>query len=68
MPDRNEATTECPKCSGRGKYADPGRALVQVTCERCKGSGKVREGSEQGNDHPAPEPRKIPFGQSPQEE
>ncbi len=68
MPDSNEANTECPKCSGRGKYADPARALVQVTCERCEGSGTVPEGSQQDDDQPAAEPRKVPFGQSPRKQ
>jgi len=35
-------TKKCPRCEGRGKYADPEKGpLVQITCPSCEGSGRV---------------------------
>lgn len=60
----SDDTKDCPRCSGRGKYADPQQApLVQITCPRCEGSGRVPADSP--DEPPAQEPRKIPFGSSP---
>jgi DnaJ-class molecular chaperone len=59
----NDDTKDCPRCSGRGKYADPHRALVQITCPRCEGSGRVPADSP--DEPPAKEPTQIPFGHNP---
>jgi DnaJ-class molecular chaperone len=57
-------TKDCPRCSGRGKYADPQKGpLVQITCERCDGSGRVS--SDTPDEPPAKEPTQIPFGSNP---
>jgi DnaJ-class molecular chaperone len=57
-------TKDCPRCSGRGKYADPQRGpLVQIKCERCEGSGRVPADSP--DEPPAKEPTQIPFGSGP---
>lgn len=56
---------DCPRCSGRGQYADPQRGpLVHITCERCSGSGRVPADSP--DEPPAKEPTQIPFGSSPE--
>ena len=58
------SSKECPRCTGRGKYADPARGpLVQITCERCEGSGRVPVDST--DEAPAKEPTQIPFGSTP---
>lgn len=63
MSDTDE-TKDCPRCRGRGTYADPKRGpLVQVTCDRCEGSGRVPAGSP--DEPPAKEPKKVPFGSKP---
>jgi DnaJ-class molecular chaperone len=63
MADTDD-TKRCPRCSGRGKYADPGRGpLVQITCELCDGSGEVAASTP--DEPPAKEPTKIPFGMAP---
>lgn len=60
-----DETKDCPRCEGRGKYADRQRGpLVQVTCERCEGSGRVPADSP--DEPPAKEPRKIPFRSQPE--
>lgn len=60
----DEETKECPRCEGRGKYADRERdPLVQVTCERCDGSGKVPADSP--DEPPVEQPRQVPFGTQP---
>ena len=57
-------TKECPRCSGRGKYADPQHdPLVQITCPRCEGSGRVPVDSP--DEPPVKEPTQIPFGSAP---
>ncbi|HEU0316126.1 MAG TPA: hypothetical protein VFR49_02285 [Solirubrobacteraceae bacterium] len=57
-------TKECPRCSGRGRYADPSRdPLVRVDCESCDGTGRVPAGAP--DESPAEEPRQVPFGQRP---
>jgi DnaJ-class molecular chaperone len=59
MTDKGE-TKSCPRCSGRGKYADPSSdPLVQITCERCDGSGSVPADSP--DEPPAQEPKQVPF-------
>lgn len=59
-----DETKQCPRCSGRGKYADPqGGPLVQITCPRCEGSGLVP--SDAPDEPPAKEPTQIPFGSQP---
>ena len=59
-----ENTKECPRCSGRGKYADPEKGpLVQITCESCDGSGRVP--ADAPAEPPAKEPTQIPFGTDP---
>ena len=58
-------TKDCPRCEGRGKYADPQRGpLVQITCARCEGSGKVAADSP--DEPPAKQPTQIPFGSTPE--
>lgn len=60
-----EPTKDCPRCGGRGKYADPQRGpLVQITCARCEGSGEVP--ADAPDEPPAQEPPKIPFGTRPE--
>ena len=55
---------ECPRCSGRGKYADPEKGpLVQITCALCDGSGRVA--ADTPDEPPAQEPTQIPFGSDP---
>ena len=57
---------DCPRCEGRGKYADPARGpLVQITCELCDGSGKVP--ADTPDEPPAKEPTQVPFGTDPAE-
>lgn len=57
-------TKQCPRCSGRGKYADRQKGpLVQITCQRCEGSGRVPADS--FDEAPAKEPNQIPFGSEP---
>ena len=57
----DDSAKDCPRCSGRGKYADRRRdPLVQITCERCDGSGRVPADSP--DEPPAKEAKKIPFG------
>jgi DnaJ-class molecular chaperone len=56
-----EEMKDCPRCQGRGRYADPGRdPLVRVNCERCHGSGRVPADSP--DEPPAEQPGKVPFG------
>ncbi len=56
-----DETKQCPRCRGRGKYADPRRdALVQITCTRCEGSGRVPADSP--DEEPVQEAKKVPFG------
>ncbi len=63
MTDTDD-TKDCPRCRGGGKYADPQRGpLVQVTCERCEGSGRVPVDAP--DEPPAEEPTQIPFGSNP---
>ena len=63
MTDTDD-TKECPRCSGRGKYADPQHdPLVQITCPRCEGSGRVPFDSP--DEPPVKEPTQIPFGSDP---
>jgi DnaJ-class molecular chaperone len=58
-------TKECPRCTGRGKYADPQRdPLVQITCERCEGSGRVPADSP--DEPPVKEATQVPFGTQPE--
>ncbi|MCA1689715.1 MAG: hypothetical protein LC720_04505 [Actinobacteria bacterium] len=60
MSDRNE-TKDCPRCGGRGRYADPARdPLVRVECDRCDGSGQVP--ADARDEPPAQEPKQVPFG------
>jgi DnaJ-class molecular chaperone len=60
----SDETKDCPRCSGRGKYADPQSGpLVQITCPRCEGSGRVP--LDAPDEPPAKEPTQIPFGQNP---
>jgi len=57
-------TKDCPRCGGRGKYADPEKGpLVQITCQLCDGSGRVS--SDTPDEPPAQEPTQIPFGSEP---
>lgn len=59
-----DATKDCPRCEGSGKYADPQRGpLVQVTCPSCEGSGRVP--ADAPDEPPAKEPTQIPFGTDP---
>ncbi len=54
-------TKSCPRCSGRGKYADPTRdPLVSITCERCDGSGEVP--ADAPDEEPVQEAKQVPFG------
>lgn len=63
----NEDTKQCPRCEGRGKYADPQKGpLVQITCTSCEGSGQVPAGAP--DEPPAQEPTQIPFGSGPGQE
>lgn len=56
-----DATKDCPRCEGRGKYADPQRGpLVRITCSTCDGSGRVP--ADAPGEPPAKEPTQIPFG------
>ena len=57
----DDDTKDCPRCSGRGKYTDPGQdPLVRVTCDRCEGSGRVPADSP--DEPPVEEPKQKPFG------
>jgi DnaJ-class molecular chaperone len=58
MEGKEEATESCPKCGGRGKYADPSKALVSVTCDLCGGSGEAPEGGGEGG-KPIDPPKKV---------
>ncbi|MDQ3849182.1 MAG: hypothetical protein M3296_01000 [Actinomycetota bacterium] len=59
----SDETKDCPRCEGRGKYADPQRdPLVQINCERCDGSGRVPADSP---DEPPVRPKNVPFGSRP---
>ncbi len=61
----SEETKDCPRCRGRGKYADPQRGpLVQVVCVRCEGSGRVP--ADAPDEPPVEEPTQIPFGSKPE--
>jgi DnaJ-class molecular chaperone len=63
MSDSDEK--DCPRCTGRGKYADPRRGpLVEVTCERCDATGRVP--ADTPDEPPAKEPTKVPFGTQPE--
>jgi hypothetical protein len=54
----SEQTKDCPRCGGRGRYADPRRdPLVR---ERCGGSGRVP--ADTPDEPPAEEPKHVPFG------
>lgn len=57
----SEATEECRQCEGHGKHGDVSKVLVQVTCDRCAGSGTVPKGSQTESDQYISAPRKIPF-------
>jgi len=60
----DDETKECPRCGGRGKYADRSRdPLVQINCASCDGSGRVR--ADAPDEPPAQEPTQIPFGSQP---
>lgn len=60
-----DATKDCPRCGGRGKYADPQRdPLVRIECPTCNGSGRVA--ADAPDDAPAKEPTQIPFGTQPE--
>jgi DnaJ-class molecular chaperone len=65
MAEGETAMTECPRCGGRGKYADPRRALVSVRCERCDGSGQVPADSVTDDDRPATVTKKVPWAPPP---
>jgi DnaJ-class molecular chaperone len=57
-------TKDCPRCGGRGRYADPARdPLVRVDCELCAGSGRVS--ADTPDEPPAQEPKHVPFGDRP---
>ena len=57
-------TKDCPRCEGRGKYADPQRGpLVRADCELCDGTGTVP--ADTPDEQPAKEPTQIPFGTDP---
>jgi len=57
-------TKDCPRCRGRGKYADPQKdPLVQITCQLCDGSGRVS--SDTPDEPPVKEATQIPFGSDP---
>lgn len=59
-----DATKECTRCQGQGKYADPQHGpLVQITCPSCEGSGRVP--ADAPDEPPAKEPTQIPFGKDP---
>lgn len=60
-----DATKDCPRCGGRGKYADPQRGpLVRVVCPTCDGSGRVA--ADAPDEPPAKEPAQMPFGSQPE--
>ena len=60
-----DATKDCPRCDGAGKYADPQRGpLVQIQCPTCDGSGQVP--ADAPDEPPAKEPTQIPFGSQPE--
>jgi hypothetical protein len=57
-------TKECPRCGGRGRYADPARdPLVRVDCELCGATGRVPRDTP--DESPAEEPKQMPFGSGP---
>ena len=59
-----DETKECPRCAGRGKYADPEKGpLVRINCDLCDGSGTVP--ADTPDEPPADEPTQIPFGSTP---
>ncbi len=61
----SDESKECPRCEGRGKYADPQRGpLVRITCPSCDGSGRVP--ADAPDEPPAKEPTQIPFGSAPE--
>ncbi len=60
----SDDSKDCPRCDGRGKYADPKRGpLVQITCDLCDGSGRVS--ADTPDEPPAKEPTQVPFGSNP---
>jgi DnaJ-class molecular chaperone len=55
---------DCPRCEGRGKYADPRKGpLVRMTCALCDGGGRVP--ADTPDEPAADEPTQIPFGTGP---
>lgn len=59
--NENAATEMCRQCEGHGKHGDVSKTLVQVTCDRCAGSGTVPKGSQTDADQHVNAPRKVPF-------
>lgn len=58
----SQETKACPRCGGRGRYADPRRdPLVRVDCELCGASGRVPVDTP--DEPPADEPKHVPFGE-----
>jgi len=48
---------KCKRCNGKG-YLEYEHGLIQVVCDKCKGTGNIKETIEETNDKPKRKPRK----------